>query len=153
MMGLVPRPFTFDRSWQFAVPPARLWEVLARTEDYPQWWPWLDRFESNGLRPGATAEFTVRAPLPYRLRVTVAIESLVPADCVEARIGGDLEGPARLEIRPVGGGCEARLVWSLRLRRPLLLRMERVARPAMVWGHDAVVRIGVRQFRRRALRA
>ncbi|MDQ3147825.1 MAG: SRPBCC family protein [Actinomycetota bacterium] len=144
--------FTFDRRWHFEVTPARLWEVLARTGDYPGWWSWLHDFESDGLHPGAAARFTVRPPLPYRLHVTVAIEAVFPAERVEARIGGDLEGTARLEVAPCGDGCEARLVWSLTLARPLLLRMERVARPAMVWGHDAVVGVGVRQFHRRALR-
>lgn len=73
------------------------------------------------------------------------------AALVAARVGGDLEGPARLELAPCDGGSEARLVWSLVLRRPLLIATERVARPAMVWGHDRIVGVGLRQFRDRAL--
>jgi hypothetical protein len=147
----VPAPFTFDRRWELAVPPDRLWDVLSRTEDYPRWWSWLDRFQADGLRPGSVARFTVRPPLPYRLHVVVAVERVDPCASVDVRVTGDLDGPARLEIAPCGAGSEARLRWSLHLRRPLLVRIERVARPAMVWGHDAVVAAGVRQFRHRAL--
>lgn len=71
-------------------------------------------------------------------------------------MSGDLAGSARLELTacasPTGdAGTEARLVWSLRLQRPTLVALGRVARPAMVWGHDRIVGVGVRQFRRRAL--
>jgi hypothetical protein len=147
----MPAPFTFDRRWELAAPPGRLWEVLSHTDDYPRWWPWLDRFEADGLRPGSTARFTVRPPLPYRLHVAVTVQRVEPGVSMDVAVSGDLEGPARLEIAPAGGGSEARLSWTLHLRRPMLVRVERVARPAMVWGHDAVVTMGVRQFRRRAL--
>ena len=144
-------PFTFDRRWRFPVSQDELWTVLARTDDFPRWWPWLDGFEADGLHDGARARFSVRPPLPYRLRLTAVLERVEPARCIEAAIDGDLTGTARLELAPAPGGSEARLVWSLHLRRPLLVAAERVARPAMVWGHDRVVSVGVHQFRRRAL--
>jgi hypothetical protein len=43
------------------------------------------------------------------------------------------------------------LTWSLELQRPGLVRLARVARPVMVAGHDLVVAMGIRQFRRAAL--
>lgn len=147
----MPAPFTFDRSWWFDCPPERLWEVVSRTDDYPSWWSWLDWFESDGLHEGAEARFTVRPPLPYRLRIEVEVVELRPGELVATRVGGDLSGRARLELVPAGRGTGVRLAWSLVLRRPMLVAAERFARPAMVWGHDRVVAIGVEQFRRRAL--
>jgi hypothetical protein len=93
----------------------------------------------------------VRPPLPYRLAISVDVREVVEARVVDGIVDGDLSGPARLEIAAVGGGSEARLTWDLELSRPSLRRLERVARPAMVWGHDVVVAVGVRRFRRRAL--
>jgi hypothetical protein len=144
-------PFTFDRRWRFPVGQDELWAVLAHTDDFPRWWPWLDGFEADGLHDGARARFSVRPPLPYRLHLTAVLGRVEPAHCIEAAIDGDLTGTARLELAPAPGGSEARLVWSLQLRRPLLVAAERVARPAMVWGHDRIVSVGVHQFRRRAL--
>ena len=93
----------------------------------------------------------MRPPLPYRLSVSVDVHEVVPNERVTGLVGGDLSGPARLEVRAVGSGSEARLTWDVELTRPGLRRLERVARPAMEWGHDVVVGIGVRRFRRRAL--
>ena len=151
----MPAPFVFDRRWAFPVAAEELWAVLTRTDDYPRWWSWLERFSldgTDGLAPGATARFSVRPPLPYRLHVTVAVDEVVEPSLVVATIGGDVAGPGRLEVTADGpSSSTARLAWSLELRRPTLVTLERLARPAMVWGHDTVVALGVRQFRRRAL--
>jgi len=63
---------------------------------------------------------------------------------------GDVRGPARLEIDRVPNGSQARLVWDLEVRRPILRTAARVARPLLQWGHDWVVSNGVAQFRRAA---
>jgi hypothetical protein len=144
------RPFAFDRSWTFPVSPEELWRVLSVTDDYRKWWRWLTRFESDGLVEGATADCVVQAPLPYSLRFRVQILEVEPARLVRTQVTGDLDGPAQLEISPHAEGAQARLVWEVDLRSPLLRPMARWARPLMHWGHDWVVETGVRHFRRRA---
>jgi uncharacterized protein YndB with AHSA1/START domain len=147
----VAAPFHFDRRFTFAVGPAVLWETLTRTDQYPQWWNWLREFDSEGLRAGQTARCVIRAPLPYVLRFDVHVDRVVEGELVSTHIDGDLDGPARLEVTPAPDGCAARLVWSLRLRDPVLRRVALVGRPAMSWAHDRIVDIGVRQFEERAL--
>ena len=144
-------PFRFDRRFTFAVEPPAFWDIVTRTDQYPEWWSWLREFESGGLRAGQTARCVIRAPLPYVLRFDVHIERVVAGELVSPRIDGDLDGPARLEVTPAPGGCAARLVWSLRLRDPVLRRVALVGRPAMSWAHDRIVDVGVRQFQERAL--
>jgi uncharacterized protein YndB with AHSA1/START domain len=145
------RPFRFDRTFAFAVPPAELWAVLTETDRYPTWWTWLRRFEAEGLRVGTVADCEVRAPLPYSLRFTVRIDEVVPHARVATTVTGDLDGPAGLDLRPTPDGCEARLWWEVDLQAPLLRRASAVARPAMAWAHDRIVDSGIEQFRRRAL--
>ena len=133
------------------MPPERLWAALSDTSRYPRWFPWLAAYDAGPLRAGTTATFVVRPPLPYRLRLVVDVREVVEGAVVDGVVGGDLSGPARLEVEPEGEGSAARLTWSLELQRPSLRRLERLARPAMVWGHDAVVAVGLRRFRRLAL--
>lgn len=150
----MPAPFRFDRSWRFDLSSDELWSVLAETSAYPRWWSWLRDYDAGPLERGAVARFRVRPPLPYALSFTVTIDDVVVGERVTTTVSGDAAGPAELVLTPTAdGGSQARLVWSLQLRRPALARLERVARPAMVWGHDIVVSMGIRQFRRRALGA
>jgi hypothetical protein len=145
------RPFRFDRRWVFEVPPDELWRVLSRTDQFPTWWKWLRRFDSDGLVEGGESRCVIRGALPYSLSFAVRVVELQPPSLVRADVSGDLAGPARLEIEPHPDGSTARLVWEVDLRSPILRPMVRVARPLMEWGHDWVVDTGIRQFERHAL--
>ena len=142
------RPFTFDRSWTFPVPPEELWEVLQRTDDYPRWWRWLREFDAGELTEGTPARCVVRGPFNYSLNFTVNVIEVVPSQLVRTEVTGDLAGPARLEIEPAAEGCTARLAWEVELCPVPLRELARWARPLMEWGHGWVVDNGVRQFRR-----
>jgi uncharacterized protein YndB with AHSA1/START domain len=147
----VPAPFRYDRRFELSVAPATLWSALEQTDRYPDWWSWLHTLEGGGLRAGDTARCVVRAPLPYSLRFDVHVEEVVPMTRVVTRIDGDLVGPAHLEITTTDLGCEARLLWELELRDPVLRPLAIVTRPAMQWAHDRVVDVGFAEFQRRAL--
>jgi Polyketide cyclase / dehydrase and lipid transport len=152
----VPSPFRFDRSWHFRLEPAELWATLAQTDRYREWWPWLREFRVEGggeaLTTGAVARVLIQAPLPYQLRCTIRVEDAISAQRLTTRVEGDLTGPARLELRAVADGTEARLAWALDLRAPVLRSLALVARPAMAWAHDRVVERGLAQFEGHALR-
>ena len=89
--------------------------------------------------------------MPYSLTFTVHVDEVVRPTRVVTHVAGDLVGPARLEVAPSATGCDARLVWSLELRDPLLRPLATVTRPAMQWAHDRVVDVGLAEFRRRAV--
>jgi hypothetical protein len=142
----MPDPFLFDRTWAFDVPLGRLWAVMSDTSQFGEWWPWLDADGLGPLEPGTVAQFRVDPPLPYKLQLTVAVQRVEPCAAVEAMVSGDLSGPARLEVAARGDGSTARLAWSLEVERRLLVVGAKVARPVMVWGHDAVVSAGLKRF-------
>ena len=123
-----------------------MWAAVSDTSRFPEWFPWLDDAHLGPLAEGTTARFTVKPPLPYRLHLAVDVERVVPVMSVVGRVHGDVAGPARLEVGEHPDGSTARLVWSLRVRRPMLRGAERVARPLMLWGHDAVVARGLDRF-------
>lgn len=143
--------FRFERSWVFPVGSEQLWATLEHTDDYPRWWSWLRSVDPVALRPGAHTCCVIAAPLPYRLHVTISVDTVVPGRLVLVHIGGDLEGDAALRLEPGVDTCRASLRWELRVRRPLLRRAARTVRPVLEWGHERVVEIGVTEFVERAL--
>jgi len=149
----VATPFAFDRTWDFAVAPDDLWTTLGRTDRYTTWWPWLRELhvEGDGLRAGTVADFVIQAPLPYQLRCTITVDEAERARRLVARVSGDLEGPARLELQPTSTGTTARLAWTLDVRSSLLRQLAVVARPMLSWAHDRIVERGLAQFEQHAL--
>jgi hypothetical protein len=139
-------PFRFDRTWRFDVSDDRLWDAVSDTSRFPEWFPWLEADHLGPLTTGTVARFRIDPPLPYRLNLVVSVVAVEEGRSVDTEVSGDLVGPARLEVAPDGDGATARLVWSLVVQRPALSLLERVARPVMVWGHDAVVSRGLDRF-------
>jgi uncharacterized protein YndB with AHSA1/START domain len=149
----VATPFRFDRAWQFAVPSEQLWATFERTDRYREWWPWLRALDvdGDGLVAGAVARVVIQAPLPYQLHCTVHVEEADPPRLLVARVTGDLDGPARLELEPTVAGTDARMAWSLDVKSSLLRPLATVARPALAWAHDRIVERGLVQFEAHAL--
>jgi uncharacterized protein YndB with AHSA1/START domain len=141
-------PFRFDRSWRFPLTRDDLWDEISRVEQFPRWWGWLRSFSADGLIPGGHAEFVVQSALPYQLRFTVDLLDIEEGRRIEAEVGGDLQGPAQLEVEDADEGCDVRLAWQLVPHDRLLKTMSQVSRPLMAWSHDQVVRLGVREFQR-----
>ena len=141
----------YQGRFDFDVPPAELWAWLGEGERFERWWPWLQEYtlEGGGLRPGAVMRGVVVPPLPYRMRLEVELVRCQPPRSVDAIVRGDLEGDASLRLRrrgPRGSTVEA--AWSVEMMQPAMRLASRVAHPVLCWGHDRVVEITVRSFRR-----
>src|SRR3982074_3214661 len=91
-------PFEFERSWELDVTPQRFWDTIARTDEYRQWWPWLRRFEAEGMTEGGRWVAEIQSPLPYVLRVEIVLDDVVPCERLAARVSGDLQGRAGLPL-------------------------------------------------------
>ena len=144
-------PFVYDQTFAFDVSADTLWRAVTDTDRYQQWWPWLVGFDLDDLTTGERAWCEIQAPLPYRLRFEVDLREVIAPRTIQGHVVGDIEGPAAFTITPDGAGSLATLAWELRVTRRLLAGLATIARPALVWGHDHIVEVGLRQFVTRAL--
>jgi uncharacterized protein YndB with AHSA1/START domain len=140
-----------DRTFEFAVDPPELWSALTSVDRYRRWWPWLREFDGVSFEEGARWRCAVRSPLLYRVRFDIVLEEVVPERSASAAVTGDIVGRARLDVTPAAGGSRLRLVTTLSSESRLLRTVAGVAPPLARFGHDRLLRVGVRQFRSRAL--
>jgi carbon monoxide dehydrogenase subunit G len=134
----------------FRCTPAQLWDAIEEFEQFEGWWPWLRDFRLEGgeLRDGSVLYGVVVPPLPYRMRVQVRLTNCRRPQSIEAVVGGDLSGPARLELRPVPTGTRVSATWSLEMMQAPMRLASRFAHPLLEWGHERVVEVTVARFRR-----
>jgi hypothetical protein len=137
-----------DRSYRFALPAAALWAEIEDVGSFREWWPWLHRFDGEGMAVGQVWHCTVQPPLPYTLSFQITIDEVVEAQQVAASVTGEITGAAQLSITPDGDGCTARLTSQLAPASRFLQTVALVARPVVSLGHDWVLDTGARQFRR-----
>jgi hypothetical protein len=93
----------------------------------------------------------VQPPLPYRLRFDLHLDDVRAPHRASARVTGDIEGEASLEIDPTETGSELHLVSELAPTNPVLRAVAQLAPPVARYGHEWVLDTGLRQFRDRAL--
>lgn len=140
-----------DHTHRFEASAADVWEAIGRTDQFRQWWPWLRRFDAEGLVEGDRWQCTVQPPLPYALRFSITLDEVEPNVRAAATVGGDISGAAELTVTPTDVGCELRLLSTLRPDNRALEVVSNLAPWMARFGHDWVIRTGLAQFRRRAL--
>ncbi len=128
-----------------------VWAAISRVDAYRSWWPWLRRFEADGLHAGARWVCTIRPPMPYLMRFTVAIDHVDPPFRIEATVTGDIRGSAELTLTPDGMATVVELSSALTPEGRALRIVSALAPRLARIGHDRVLATGLTQFRRRAL--
>ena len=139
------------RRFHFDAEPAEVWAALASVEEYPQWWPWLQSFEAQGLVQGDRWRCTVKPPLPYVVRFTVHLDEVIAEQSIRATVAGDIAGQAQLSLEPAEDGSTMILLSKLTPASPTLKVMGTIGRPLVRYGHDWVLDAGAGQFASRAL--
>ncbi len=147
------RRVDYHGEFWFPVSPPQLWATIERFEQFESWWGWLADFRADGrgLVGGNVLHGTVIPPVPYRLRLKVALQRCDRPRLLEAAVAGDLRGHAVLRLAAAGSGTRVAVAWSVEMRSAPLRVAARVAYPLLRWGHDRVVEMAVSGFRRRAL--
>ncbi|MFI9114778.1 SRPBCC family protein [Streptomyces venezuelae] len=134
--------YRFRSVWRLAAPPDAVYAVLARTEEYPRWWPQVREVVPVDDTTG-TARF--RSLLPYDILVTARVLRRDPeARVLEAGLGGDLEGWARWTLCPEGTGTRALYEQEVEVRARLLRLFAVPGRPVFRANHALMMRAGRR---------
>ena len=104
------------------------------------------RVEGEGLRVGSVLSGVVTPPLPYRMQLRVVVVGCAPPERLDAEVHGDLEGHARLSLKPEGNETVATVAWTVEMQQRPMRLAACVAAPVLRWGHDRVVELAVAAF-------
>jgi hypothetical protein len=134
--------YRFRSLWPVPAPPAAVYAVLERVEDYPRWWP---QVRSVTRLNDTTGVLTIRSLLPYDLNFTGRAARRDPAAGVlEIAMSGDLDGWARWTLTADGAGTLARYDQVVDVNKPLLRRFAVPGRPVFRVNHRLMMRAGRR---------
>jgi hypothetical protein len=143
--------YTIDyrRNYFFPLERPELWTVANLVGMYERWWPWMRDVCLYGteIDEGSSLEFVIATPLPYKMRVAVDFERVIPGEEIHARVRGDLDGTAHVLLTDAESGTVASLFWRVELKQRGMRTMTRFARPIVRKSHDWAVAIALRGFR------
>ncbi|MFJ4684326.1 SRPBCC family protein [Streptomyces sp. NPDC088789] len=134
--------YRFHTRWTLPAPPAAVYDVLERAEEYPLWWPQVRRIDRIDDTSG---RISIRATLPYTLTFTARQTRREPdAGVLEIAMTGDLEGWARWTVTAYGDGTLARYDQEVAVRKRLLRLLAVPGRPVFRVNHTLMMRAGRR---------
>ena len=144
--------YTFVDHWFVAAPVETVYRIVADPRTYPQGWKDYDRIiilkDAPFPHVGGQAEFLVRSPFGYRLRIVVETVAAEPPRLIDTRSTGQLQGAGLWEFRQEGDTTHVTFTWSVRSNHPVLNRLERVAKPLFALSHAIVSGRGHRGLKR-----
>ena len=136
------RRYLFHTVWHLSAAPDDIYAALRDVATYPDWWP---QVRSVRQLDAVTGELRCRSLLPYDLVFVVAREVEDPVGRVlQARQTGDLDGTSRWTI---GADGTATFDEDVTVRKALVRAAGVVARPALRFNHDLMMRDGERGLR------
>jgi uncharacterized protein YndB with AHSA1/START domain len=149
------RPYLFVDEWDVAAPPEAVFEAIADSRTYPQWWRpvYLDVDADGAAELGSVARHHFKGRLPYHLHTRSKIVEIDPPARVVADVDGDLRGRGTWTLTPIGEGTHVRFDWQVHADRKLLRVLTPVLRPVFRWNHNwAIARAmeGLEPYARRA---
>ncbi|MFD0024089.1 SRPBCC family protein [Streptomyces sp. NPDC058382] len=134
--------YRFVSIWDLTAPPAAVYELLRKVEQYPQWWPQVREFTPVDDTSGTSR---IRSLLPYDLVTTVRETRRDPlAGVLEVTLAGHLEGWARWTLTPHGAGTRATYEQEVEVRRRLMRLLAVPGRPVFRANHALMMRAGRR---------
>ncbi|MFI9646900.1 SRPBCC family protein [Streptomyces sp. NPDC052040] len=134
--------YRFRSLWTLPAPPAAVYAVLDRPEEYPRWWPQVREV----IRlDDTTGIVRARSLLPYDLAFTLRQVRRDPAaGILEAELSGDLRGRARWTVTATATGTLVRYDQEVEVTKPLLRRWALPGRPVFRANHRLMMRSGRR---------
>jgi polyketide cyclase/dehydrase/lipid transport protein len=135
--------YVFHTEWHLPASPDDIYAALHDVGSYPDWWP---QVRSVRRLDDVTGEVLCRSLLPYDLVFVITREVEDPVGRVlQAHQTGDLEGTSRWTISDDG---TATFDEDVTVRKALVRAAGVIARPALRFNHDLMMRDGERGLRR-----
>jgi uncharacterized protein YndB with AHSA1/START domain/mannose-6-phosphate isomerase-like protein (cupin superfamily) len=140
------REYAFVDEWEVAAPAAAVYEALADTRTYPDWWRpvYLSVVADGPPAIGTESHQHFKGRLPYHLRTRSRITRLEPERMIEADVEGDLRGHGVWTVTPTATGSHIRFEWSVHADRRLLRVLTPLMRPALRANHRWAIAHAIR---------
>jgi uncharacterized protein YndB with AHSA1/START domain len=137
------KEYVFIDEWDVDAPQEAVFQALADTGTYPEWWTpvYIDVEVDGPPEVGRKSAQHFKGRLPYTLRTSSEIVRYEPPDEFEVSVVGDLTGRGiwTLSKNP-DGRVHIRFDWHVIADRPLLRYLTPVLRPAFRWNHNYAIK-------------
>jgi len=135
--------YEFVTSWHFNAPQEQVWDLIFHSENWPQWWPGVEKVEKlqdgDSNHVGAVHRYTWKSKLPYRLVFEMKTTRVEPISLLEGEAIGELQGFGRWQLSSESEITTVRYDWKVKTTKSWMNYLAPIARPLFKWNHDVVM--------------
>jgi uncharacterized protein YndB with AHSA1/START domain len=130
--------YVFIDEWDVDAPQEAVFEALADTRTYPEWWKPVYISVEADCEPGVgcVSQQEFKGQLPYHLKTRSEIERYDPPHEFAVSVVGDLTGKGVWTLTSRNGGVHVHFDWRVIADRPLLRYLTPILRPVFRWNHN-----------------
>lgn len=139
--------FSLTTLWTIPAPIEKVWLCLLDTENWTDWWQYVDsveethKGESSGLNN--TRRYLWRTCLPYSLLLNLRVTELQASEFIRVEVSGDLQGQGSCRLFALSPNLtQIEFNWNVSTCKPWMNRWTWLTRPIFVWNHAKVMRNG-----------
>ena len=142
--------YSFVTVWRHHAPIVAVYEAIADSLAWPEWWPAVRKVEQLASGDPATGlgdvrRYTFKGSLPYTLSFDMAVTAMERPNGLAGHATGELEGDGVWTLSEEPGGVTvARYDWNIRTTRPWMNLLAPLARGVFKANHDVVMRSGAK---------
>src|SRR5687767_8237268 len=109
--------YLFTTRWHLDSPIDRVWETIARAEDYPIWWPYVARTQllegDKSDELGQLWSVHWKTALPYELVIATRTTRVERPHLRELSSSGELVGTGIWTLEEADGGTDVQYEWNV----------------------------------------
>ncbi len=138
--------FSLTTTWNIPAPIERCWFCLLDTDNWPNWWSYVDNVvqletgHADGV--GNIYRYYWHTCLPYDLRVEIEVLEIIPFQHIIYTADGDLQGHGKCHFKKNGNQTIIGFDWNVATNKSWMNIISDIAHPVFKWNHHRVMKKG-----------
>ena len=148
-----PVHYFFITKWQIKAPLEKVWAIIERGEDWPQWWKGVEQADvinkGDSDDIGKIIHYSVKSFLPFMLSFDYTVTKKETYKLISGKASGDLEGTGVWTFEEINGITYVQYVWDVISTKKIVNLLS----PALKWffnyNHNLVMHWGAKRLAKR----
>ena len=153
MANAGPAHFLFITNWEIKAPLERVWEMIDKTEDWPDWWKGFEQAEiietGNANDIGKIIHYKVKSFLPFALSFDLKTTTKEKYKRITGSATGDLEGIGEWTFEERNDITYIQYRWDVTSTKKIVNFLSPVLRWFFEYNHSLVMHWGAKRLAKR----
>ena len=138
--------YSFITHWHVKAPLADVWEIIFRSEEWPEWWKGVlsvtEIAKGDEWGIGSIREYRLRSPMFYTLSFRLLLTDRIEHEYLSGNASGELEGTGAWHFKEDNGITHVQCHWNVHTNIKWMNAFAFFLKPVFRYNHSTVMKWG-----------